>query len=201
MTTTWLDTLLRQTRRGDFPYPHQAAFLLDNPVRRLFTNPRDTVDQLELTPTDQVLELGPGPGFYSLELARELTDGRLELFDLQPQMLDKARHKLEAAGHPNVGFHSGDAGAGLPFPDKTFDVAFLAAVIGEVPDKPACIRSLARVLKTGGQLAFFEHFPDPDRLSVARLRELVEPEGFTLLDATGNRWRDTVRFTRNPSEN
>ncbi|MFI6041511.1 class I SAM-dependent methyltransferase [Nocardia sp. NPDC051321] len=194
-----MDTLLRQTRRaGDFPYPHQAAFLLDNPVRRLFTNPRDTVDHLELTPTDQVLELGPGPGFYSLEIAHELTDGRLELFDLQPQMLDKARRKLAAAGCDNVGFHSGDASSGLPFPDNTFDVAFLAAVIGEVPDKSACIRSLGRTLKPGGQLAFFEHFPDPDRLSVAELRELVEPEGFTLLDVIGNRWHDTVRFTRNP---
>ncbi|MEU7143671.1 class I SAM-dependent methyltransferase [Nocardia sp. NPDC046473] len=194
-----MDTLLRQTRRvGDFPYPHQAAFLLDNPVRRLFTNPRDTIDQLELSGTEQVLELGPGPGFYSLELARKLTDGRLELFDIQPQMLDKARRKLAAAGCDNVGFHSGDAGAGLPFPDDSFDVAFLAAVIGEVPDKPACIRALARALKPGAQLAFFEHFPDPDRMSVPQLQKLAEPEGFSLLNTRGDRWHDTVRFTRNP---
>ncbi|WP_405167760.1 class I SAM-dependent methyltransferase [Nocardia sp. NBC_01499] len=194
-----MDTLVRQTRRvGDFPYPHQAAFLLDNPVRRFFTNPRDTIDQLELTGTEQVLELGPGPGFYSLELARKLTDGRLELFDIQPQMLDKARRKLDAAGCVNVGFHSGDAGAGLPFPDNSLDVAFLATVIGEVPDKPACVRDLARVLKPGGRLAFFEQFLDPDRISVAELRELVEPEGFSLLDARGTRWHDLVRFTRHP---
>jgi ubiquinone/menaquinone biosynthesis C-methylase UbiE len=69
-------------------------------------------------------------------------------------------------------------------------------VIGEVPDKRACIRSLGRVLKPGGKLVFFETFPDPDRLSVQELRDLAEPENFDLVEATGNRWHDIVRFRR-----
>ncbi len=197
MSTTWVDTLLRQTRRlGEFPYPHQAAFLLDNPVRRFISNPRSVIERLELAGTEQVLEIGPGPGFYSVELARELTGGRLELFDIQPQMLDKVRRKLDRAGCVNVGFHSGDAGAGLPFADGQFDLAFLAAVIGEVPDRAACVRALARVIKPGGQLVFYEYFPDPDRLSATELRELAEPEGFSFRDDRGDRWSDLIRFTR-----
>ncbi|HEX3788821.1 MAG TPA: class I SAM-dependent methyltransferase [Pseudonocardiaceae bacterium] len=197
MPTTWLDTLIKQTRRiGDFPFPHQAAFLLDNPIRRFLTDPKTVIDQLKLTGHEQVLELGPGPGFYSVAIARELTDGRLELFDLQPQMLDKARRKLDRAGCHNVDFRSGEASAALPFADRTFDVAFLAAVIGEVPDKTACVRALADVLKPGGVLAFYEGVFDPDRFSVAQLRTLVEPEGFAFLDTAGNRWHDFVRFTR-----
>jgi ubiquinone/menaquinone biosynthesis C-methylase UbiE len=69
-------------------------------------------------------------------------------------------------------------------------------VIGEVPDKPACIRSLRRVLKPGGRLVFAEAFPDPDRMSVRELRDLVEPENFEFVQATGNRWHDIVRFRR-----
>jgi ubiquinone/menaquinone biosynthesis C-methylase UbiE len=93
-----------------------------------------------------------------------------------------------------VGFHSGDAGAGLPFPDDAFDVAYLVSVIGEVPDKPSCLSSLARVLKPGGLLVFMEGFPDPDRLSADALRELAEPAGFRLRDASGTMVRDIVRF-------
>jgi len=197
MPTTWLDTLVKQSRKlGDFPFPHQAAFVLDNPVRRILTNPKGVVDRLRLTGGEQVLELGPGPGFYSVEIARRLTGGRLELFDVQPEMLDKARRKLDHAGHHNVGFTSGEAGEGLPFAAQTFDVAFLAAVIGEVPDKTACVRALADVLRPGGVLAFFEGFLDPDRFGVAELRALVEPEGFAFLDTDGTRWSDFVRFTR-----
>lgn len=197
MPITWMDTVLRQSRRfGTFPYPHQAAFLLDNPIRRLVANPTRLADALELTGSETVLELGPGPGFFSIEAAGRLPRGRLELFDVQPEMLNKARRKLDRAGHRNVGFHSGDASDGLPFPDAMFDVAFSVSVIGEVPDKAACLRSLARVVKPAGSLVFLEGFPDPDRLSVAELRELAEPEGFSFRDSTGTIWQDIVRFDR-----
>jgi ubiquinone/menaquinone biosynthesis C-methylase UbiE len=199
MPTTWLDTITRQARRlegGATAFPHQFAFILDNPIRRRLSNPAHDVDSLELRGSEHVLELGPGPGFFSVEIARRLTSGSLELFDLQPEMLDKARRKLDHAGCRNVGFHAGQASGGLPFPDSSFDVAFLASVIGEVPDKTACIRSLARVLKPGGSLVFFERFPDPDRLSAPELRELTEPEGFDFLDTNGNVWHDIVRFRR-----
>lgn len=198
--TTILDTMLRRARAGigTFPYPHQAAALLDNPLRRKMENPAQSIDVLELTGTERVLEIGPGPGFFSVELAGRLSSGQLDLFDIQPQMLAKARRKLEEAGHHNVGYTAGQAGAALPFPADTFDAAFLAEVIGEVPDQPACIRSLAVVLKPGGKLVFHEAFPDPDRLSVAELRELCEPAGFVLDRSEESRWKDIVRFRRTP---
>jgi ubiquinone/menaquinone biosynthesis C-methylase UbiE len=195
MPTTWVDALLNKRRqKGAAPYPHQAAFLLNNPVRRVLSNPARKVDSIGLTGSERVLEVGPGPGFYSVQIARRLTYGRLDLFDLQTEMLDKARRQLELAGFHDVGFTTGEASDGFPYPEHTFDAAFLAAVIGEVPDKPACIRSLGRVLKPGGQLVFAEAFPDPDRMSVRELRDLVEPENFVFVQATGNRWHDIVRF-------
>ncbi|MCV7429484.1 class I SAM-dependent methyltransferase [Mycobacterium montefiorense] len=186
--------LHKRRNKGAAPYPHQAAFLLNNPLRRIISNPARKVDNIGLTGSERVLEVGPGPGFYSVQIARRLTYGRLDLFDLQPEMLEKAGRQLELAGFPDVGFAAGEASDGFPYPDHTFDVAFLAAVIGEVPDKSACIRSLGRVLKPGGKLVFAEAFPDPDRMSVGELRELVEPENFELVLATGNRWHDVVSF-------
>jgi len=195
MSSTWVGALLHKSRhQGESPFPYQAAFLIDNPIRRALLKPARIVDKLGLTAAEHVLELGPGPGFFSVEIAGRLSDGRLELFDIQPEMLDKARHQLERAGLSNVGFTAGQASDGLPFPDNTFDVAFLAAVIGEVPDKQACLRSLGQVLKPGGRLVFVEMFPDPDRLSVQELRDLVEPEHFEFVGASGNRWETVVHF-------
>jgi ubiquinone/menaquinone biosynthesis C-methylase UbiE len=197
MPTTWVDALVHKARqKGASPFPHQAAFILNNPLRRAVVRPARKVDGLNLTGSEHVLEVGPGPGFYSVEIARRLTCGRLDLFDIQPEMLEKARRQLERAGFGDVGFTTGQAGEGFPFPDNTFDAAFLAAVIGEVPDKQACIRSLARVLKPGGRLVFAETFPDPDRLSVQELRDLAEPASFEFVESTGNRWHDVVCFRR-----
>jgi ubiquinone/menaquinone biosynthesis C-methylase UbiE len=197
MASTWVGALLHKSRQqGKSPFPYQAAFMINNPVRRALLKPARIVDKLGLAGREHVLELGPGPGFFSVEIARRLTDGRLELFDIQPEMLEMARRQLERAGLSDVGFTAGQASDGLPFPDNTFDVAFLAAVIGEVPDQQACVRSLGQVLKPGGRLVFVEMFPDPDRLSVRKLRDLVEPENFEFVEATGNRWEDVVRFRR-----
>jgi ubiquinone/menaquinone biosynthesis C-methylase UbiE len=191
----WVDALLQKRReQGSAPFPHQAAFMLDNPVRRAVFKPARVVDGIGLTGSEQVLELGPGPGFYSVEIARRLTHGELTLFDLQPEMLEKARRRLERAGFHHVAFIAGQASDELPFAEDRFDTAFLAAVIGEVPDKPACLRSLRRVLRPGGRLVFAETFPDPDRFSVPDLRDLAEPSGFQFVSATGNRWRDVVVF-------
>src|SRR5271155_5403569 len=104
MTTTWVDALLHKARQKEVsPFPHQAAFILNNPLRRAMLKPARTVDAIGLTGSERVLEVGPGPGFYSVEIARRLTYGRLDLFDIQPEMLDKARRQLERAGFHDVG--------------------------------------------------------------------------------------------------
>jgi len=195
MSTTWVDALVHKAReKGPAPFPHEASFILNNPLRRALFKPARIIERLGLTGSEHVLEVGPGPGFYSVQIARRLTYGRLDLFDIQPEMLQKAQRQLEHAGFHDVGFTTGQASEGFPFQDNTFDVAFLAAVIGEVPDKQACIRSLGRVLKPAGQLVFVEMFPDPDRLSVRELRDLAEPENFSFVEAAGNRFREIVRF-------
>jgi len=196
MTTTWVDALLRKRREAHSPFPHQATLILDNPLRRALLKPARKIDYLGLTGAEHVLEVGPGPGFFSVEIARRLSYGRLDLFDIQPEMLEKAKRQLERAGFPDIGFTSGEASEGFPFPDSSFDVAFLAAVIGEVPDQQACIRSLGRMLKPGGRLVFLEMFPDPDRLSVQELRDLAEPENFDFVEARGSRWAEIVSFRR-----
>ena len=111
-------------------------------------------------------------------------------------MLVKAKRRLDRAGFTDVGFTAGEASEAFPFPDNTFDLAFLAAVIGEVPDQQACVRSLGRVLKPGGRLVFLEMFPDPDRLSERELRDLAEPGGFDFVETSGSRLKDIVTFRK-----
>lgn len=60
MPTTWMDTVVRQVRRvGDFPFPRQAALVLDNPIHRKFVNPAGVAEQLALHGGEHVLEIGP----------------------------------------------------------------------------------------------------------------------------------------------
>ena len=114
MASTWVGALLHKSRQqGKSPFPYQAAFMINNPVRRALLKPARIVDKLGLAGSEHVLELGPGPGFFSVEIARRLTDGRLELFDIQPEMLEMARRQLERAGLSDIGFTAGRQATGF----------------------------------------------------------------------------------------
>lgn len=177
-------------------FPHQLAWLLNNPVRGLLLSPRTLLSRIPLRPTDRIVELGPGSGYFSLALSAAVPQGHLELIDLQPQMLAKARQRLTAQGRFNVGYTVADAGSPLPLAAASFDVAVLVQVLGEVEDPAQCLRSLASALKPGGVLALHEGIPDPDRIPIAKLAALVGSHGFNLDRIEGPRWNYTALFRR-----
>lgn len=187
----WMNGVKAALGRGVFP--HEVSFVLELPLRNLLLSPRKLTDRLPLAATSRVLEVGAGSGFYSVEVARSVPCGRLELLDLQPEMLRKAKLKLEAARLCNVGFTVADAGR-LPFEENTFDVVYLVTVLGEVADRTGFLKEAYRVLKTNGTLSVSEHLPDPDFLSLADLTLLVEREGFELSVRHGVKWNYTANF-------
>ena len=57
----WKDIIKRLAGRGI--YPHELAFLLDSPIRKLILSPNKLADRLHLSDSSIVLEIGSGPGY------------------------------------------------------------------------------------------------------------------------------------------
>jgi ubiquinone/menaquinone biosynthesis C-methylase UbiE len=76
-------------------------------------SPERLAERLELNEAARVLELGPGPGYFSRAVARRIPRGYLMLADLQREMLQKASTKLARSGLGNVGFAQAN-GSALP---------------------------------------------------------------------------------------
>lgn len=176
-------------------FPPEMSFFLDLPWRNIMLSPEKLAARLSLTSKMQVLEIGAGSGFYSVEVARRVSEGRLELLDLQPEMLKKARQKLEAKGLFNVGYTLADADA-LPFKKHSHDVIFLVTVLGEVANQKAFLTEAYRVLKPEGVLSISEHLPDPDFLPFAKVELLVEKPGFEFIERYGAKWSYTANFRK-----
>jgi ubiquinone/menaquinone biosynthesis C-methylase UbiE len=192
----WSDLLRGGFGRGVFP--HQLWFLLEVPGRSLIQPPGRIADQLHLLPSSRVLEIGPGSGFFSLEVARRVPQGELRLLDIQSQFLDRVRRKIERAGLHNVSYTQGSAAA-LPFEDESFDVVFLAAVLGEVSEPARCLREIWRVLRPGGLLSVSEQRLDPDFLEIEELSGMVVKQGFRFVERFGPNRGYTANF-RKPAE-
>jgi ubiquinone/menaquinone biosynthesis C-methylase UbiE len=175
----WKDIFQRLAGRGI--YPHELAFLLDSPIRKLILSPRKLADRLHLSDSSVVLEIGSGPGYFSSEVAKRIPDGHLIFFDIQTEMLKKNLQKLERAKIRNAYAVKGNAIA-LPFNSCVFDVVFLVTVLGEVTDPKECINSINKVLRIGGILSITEMQGDPDVLSENEINQMVRQCGFQYLE-------------------
>jgi ubiquinone/menaquinone biosynthesis C-methylase UbiE len=132
---------------------------------------------LEPTAGERILEIGPGTGYYTLDLADWVGhEGSVEIFDLQQEMLDHTIRRARERGLWNVNPTQGDAQE-LPYEDDSFDAAILVTVLGEIPDQEAALREIARVLRPGGRLVVGELFGDPHMVTTGSLKGRAESAG------------------------
>jgi len=136
-------------------------------------------------PGERVLEIGPGTGYYTLDLAEWLAPGgTVEIFDLQREFLDHVMRLAGERGLDNVVPTQGDATA-LPYEDASVDAVVLTAVLGEIPDPGAALREIARVLKPDGRLVVGELFGDPHFTTLAALKRQAAAAGLAYESHSG----------------
>jgi ubiquinone/menaquinone biosynthesis C-methylase UbiE len=151
-------------------------------------------DVIDAEPGERVLEIGPGTGYYTLDLAEWVGhEGSVEVFDLQQEMLDHTIRRAREHGLWNVNATKGDAQS-LPYDDDSFDAAVLITVLGEIPDQDAALREVARVLRPGGRLAVGELFGDPHMVTISSLRGRAEGAGLRFATRSGPKLGYFARF-------
>ena len=175
--------------------PHQMTWILDLPGRGLIMSAKTVAERLPVRPDAQVLEVGCGSGYYSVEVARRIPQGTLTLLDIQQEMLEKSASKLKAAGISNVLTQVSD-GKSLPFENASFDAVFLVTVFGEIEDRESFLLEAARVLKANGILSITEHHPDPDFEGALEVTACLQKHGFVPLQKLGWRWAYTLNASK-----
>ncbi len=162
-------------RRNPSACPYSQRFWVQAP--HPFITRARLREVLAPRPGERVLEVGPGTGYYALPVAEWLgPEGRLDIFDIQQEMLDHTLRRAAQADLGNVAATQGDAQR-LPYEDATFDRAYLVTVLGEIPDQEAALRELRRVLKPDGRLVVGEIVVDPHFVSSGALRRRAERAG------------------------
>ena len=135
---------------------------------------------------ERVLEIGPGVGYYTFEMADWVgSGGTVEIFDLQQEFLDHVMRRAAERGLANVVPTQGDATA-LPYENDSVDAVVLTAVLGEIPDPVTALREIARVLKPSGRLIVGELFGDPHFTTQSALKRQAAEAGLTWHERSGN---------------
>jgi ubiquinone/menaquinone biosynthesis C-methylase UbiE len=172
-------------RKNPSACPYGQRFWLEAP-HPIITRDR-LREVLRPEPGERILEIGPGTGFYTLDMAEWVGgEGAIEIFDLQQQFLDHVMRRAAERGLSKVVPTQGDAVA-LPYEDDSMDAVVLITVLGEIPDRAAALSEVARVLKPNGRLVVGELFGDPHFTGLASLKRQAAEAGLAYEAHSGGR--------------
>lgn len=169
--------------------PVERAGGLDSSARRLFQNPGRILKPFirkEMT----VLDLGCGPGFFTVEIAKILQEsGMVIAADLQQGMLEKLRQKIQGTEFENkIQLHKCEANKIGVNEKVDFVLAFW--MIHEVPDQVKLFEELKSILKPGGRIYIIEPKFHVSKKSFAEMLSKAENIGFEIIE------RPKVLFSR-----
>lgn len=131
------------------------APVYDHTFGRVAAEGRQQAVEYINTTRGRVLEVGVGTG---LSLPGYKSTLEIVGIDLSPEMLEKARERVDELGLNNVSDILEMDASSLDFPDAHFDTTVAMYVMTVVPDPVNVMQELARVTKPGGQVILVNHF-------------------------------------------
>lgn len=166
----------------------------------LYHRPGEMIDadevliRLPIDPYQHVADIGCGPGFFSLPLAKSLSHGKLSALDTDEKMLDVLRQRLATARLSNVEALKCSE-TKFPLTEASLDGIFLAYVVHLVHDRHAFVKSSAAMLKKTGWYAVLEFMPGETSHQAAPGHHISPEEVVAISNETSLRLRSrrTVR--------
>jgi ubiquinone/menaquinone biosynthesis C-methylase UbiE len=157
--------------------------------------PKKVLEAVGLMPGMDAVDLCSGDGWFTLQIAKIAR--RVTAIDIDPNLLDVARHRLTESGVTNCDFVVGDAYELARLVPGPVDFVFIANAFHGVPDRTRLVRAVRATLNPGGRLAIvnWHHRPREQtmilgeprgpktelRLSPEQTVASVEPSGMKLV--------------------
>ena len=161
---------MTEARRWRFKGPE-----MEGPIARWYARVRGSDSQVNLyrqqarelvaglPPGAQVLEVAPGPGFLSIEMAR-LGKVHVTGLDISRTFVELAAAKARKAG-VTVEFRQGDV-AHMPFAADSFDLIVCQAAFKNFTRPGTALAEMYRVLRTGGRAVIQDMSKDATHIDI-----------------------------------
>ncbi|HLN63994.1 MAG TPA: methyltransferase domain-containing protein [Symbiobacteriaceae bacterium] len=127
--------------------PAHADRLLD-PARKEWNDPDKILQYMNLGQCTIMVDIGCGPGWFTLEAARKMQPGGLVYgVDVSEEMLAKLKERAKAEGLFNVQTVLAEEDDEYPIPTESADVLLIANVYHEVDPASNFMGEIKRILK------------------------------------------------------
>ena len=154
-------------------FPPQDLGLLEGPDREAWQRPQQIMDALVIGEESVVADLGAGGGWFTIRLARRAVNGRVYAEDIQEEMIESIKRRVQREGRKNVEFILGTpSDPALP---KPVDAVLIVDAYHEMDAPVVLLRNVAKSLKPNGRLGIVDFTKDGGGPGPP-MEERVDPE-------------------------
>lgn len=180
---------------GEVEHHHHPPMPLDeyiacmeDPERDKWQKPEELLAALALKPGERILDLGAGPGYFALRIARAVTgSGHVFAADIEPGMLTALIDRMKKAGVKNI------TPVLVPpddttLPEASVDMVFICDTYHHLEDRAHYLERLRRVVRKDGRLVIVDFHkkklpvgpPVEMKIDGADVKREVEGAGYKL---------------------
>jgi ubiquinone/menaquinone biosynthesis C-methylase UbiE len=178
--------------------PWWLGWMLVSPARRLVDPPGKLLGP-HVAPGMTVLDVGCGPGYFSLPLARMVgAAGKVYGVDFQPRMIGALTRRARRAGLADriVPVACAQDALRLGELGQAFDLVVACCMVHEVPDQRRLFDELAPALGPGGRLLIIEPGYHVSPSDFAESLVVAEAAGYRVATRTEDRWHRIASLAR-----
>jgi ubiquinone/menaquinone biosynthesis C-methylase UbiE len=156
------------------------SLMHDNPLLPLFKNPYRSLEKAGLRAGQKVVEVGCGPGFFTIPAAKMVgEEGIIYAIDVNQRAIKRVEEKMRKSGMNNIKpMLANAASSGLQ--DSSIDLAFIFGLRYVAGGLSNLVSEMHRILKARGILSFEKTTGSDDKLV-----DEVERAGFVNTNKRG----------------
>jgi cyclopropane fatty-acyl-phospholipid synthase-like methyltransferase len=142
-------------------FPPENLGMLEAPDRATWQKPDLIMDALNIADGSRTADIGAGSGWFTIHLAQQVGPrGIVYAEDVQPQMLEAIKRRVQREGLRNVEVRLGSA-ASANLPVGALDAVLVVDTYPEVEvdDRVVFLRNLAGALKPAGRIGIVNYTP------------------------------------------
>jgi 2-polyprenyl-3-methyl-5-hydroxy-6-metoxy-1,4-benzoquinol methylase len=148
------------------------------------------LEKIQPPPGSVFLEVGCGPGFHAMRLARR--GYKVKAVDFSDAVLDVARENVRAAGLEHLVDVEREDLIDLSYDDRSFGYVLCWGVLMHVPKVERAIAELSRIVAPGGHLVVHEgNIHSPEAIAIVAAKRIARRSGLCHTPAGVEHWKET----------
>ncbi len=163
---------------------YQGMSWLERDEREKEENTATLLENMKISKTDDIADIGAGSGYHVFKMAGIAKDGTVYAVDIQDEMLAAMRDKKERGRFPNISLVKGSEKSANLAPNSV-DKVLIVDVYHEMNFPYEMMASIKKAMRADAKLYLIEYRGEDPNVPIKKLHKMTEAQAVKELKALG----------------